>query len=111
MGRPGAARHPLIWHLTWDNGDVPGIAPPIRGPPSRDRGRGDRSHARRGPLQAALPPGRGLERADAICRDLALKMPGATLPEVIAALPEAEQQSVRELYRTLADPVITPVGA
>jgi hypothetical protein len=38
-------------------------------------------------------------------------MPGATLPEVIPALPEPEQQSVRELYRTLADPVITPVGA
>jgi gamma-glutamyl phosphate reductase len=52
-----------------------------------------------------------LELAGAICRDLALKMRGATLPEVIPALPEPEQQSVRELYRTLADPVITPVGA
>jgi len=52
-----------------------------------------------------------LEYADAICRDLALEMPGATLPEVIAALPEPEQQSVHELCRTLAGPVITPAGA
>jgi hypothetical protein len=38
-------------------------------------------------------------------------MPDATLFEVIAALPEPEQQSVRTLYRTLSDPVITPAGA